>query len=87
MRPADARLPGVYHYQQFHQVVVDRGADGLDDKYVPLPDVFQDAHKGVVVGELEHLRLAVRDAQVLADRVGQLPGERSRKTLPARREC
>ena len=55
--PGRCPLAGVYHYQQFHQVVVDRGADGLDDKHVPLADVLQDTHEGVVVGELERLDL------------------------------
>ena len=43
----------------------------MDDKYVPLADVFLNLHEGVVVGELEHFRLSQRYVQVLADRLGQ----------------
>ena len=70
---------GVDHYEEFHEVVVDRGAGGLDDEDVALADVFEDADEGVVVGEFEDVGGAHGDAQVIANRLGQLrvgvPGE------------
>ena len=66
-------LAGVDHDQQLHQVVVHRGAGWLNDKNVPLADVFVDTDEGVIVGELENIRLSQRDIQVVANRFGQLP--------------
>ena len=69
--PGRRPLAGVDHDEQFHQVVVNRGAGGLDYEYIPLADVLHDADESVVVGELEHLGLTQGNIQVVADRLGQ----------------
>ena len=49
---------GVCHNQQFHEVVVDRGTGGLEDKHIPTPDVLQDFDVDLSITEAAHLDLS-----------------------------
>ena len=60
-------LETVDHDQQFHEVVVDRRAGGLDDVDVAAADVFVDFAGDFAVGEIAHHRPAQRQSQVFAD--------------------
>ena len=73
-------LQGVDHDEQLHEGVVDgvghsvllKGAGGLNHKHVRAADGLIDGGVVLAVGEGAHLRVAQRDAQLLADGLGQL---------------
>ena len=58
--------------KQFHQVVVDRRAGGLDDEHVAAADVLVDLAGDFAVGEAADLRLAEGQAEIIADFFGQV---------------
>ena len=64
-------LEALDHDQQFHEVFVDRRAGGLDDEHVAAADVLVDLAGDFAVGEIAHHRPAQRQAQVLANSLGQ----------------
>ena len=71
-------LEALDHDQQFHQVLVDRRAGGLDDEHVAAADVLVDLAGNLAVGEIAHHRAAQRQPQILADPFGQARGGRVR---------
>ena len=42
---------GVHHHEEFHEVVLHRRGQGLDDEDIPFPQAFLEAHEEVGVGE------------------------------------
>jgi len=42
---------GVDHHEEFHEVVLHRRGQGLDNEDIPFPQAFLKAHEEVVVGE------------------------------------
>ena len=78
--PGGGALQGVDHDEQLHEGVVDsvghsvllKGAGGLNHKHVRAADGLIDGGVVLAVGEGAHLRVAQRDAQLLADGLGQL---------------
>ena len=60
-------LHGVNHDQQFHQVVVDRAAGGLNQKHIGAPVRLVDGGVDLAVGEMPDLRSAQLNADELAD--------------------
>ena len=58
-------LERVYHDEQFHQVVVGRGAGGLDDEDITCAHVLLDFHRDFAVGETAYLDFAQGGAQAL----------------------
>ena len=66
-------LEGVDHHQKLHQVVVDRGAGGLDHKHVGAPDGLVDGDEAFPIGEGAALQVAQRQPELLADGLSQRP--------------
>jgi hypothetical protein len=69
--PGGSPLERVDHDEQLHQVVVYRGAGGLDHKYVGAADRLKNGHEVLAVGKGAGLGVAQGDAQLLADVPGQ----------------
>ncbi len=67
MRPAEARREGVDHDEQLHEVVVDRGAGGLNHEDVGAADGLIDGDEVLPIGERAHLGVAQLGAHLLAD--------------------
>ncbi len=64
-------LERVEHQEELHQVVVGRGADGLDHEHVAATDVLRDLDLDLAVAEPADLGASQRHADVSADRLGQ----------------
>ena len=62
---------GVDHYKHFHQVVVDRGAGGLNDKNIAASDRLLDGNRDLAVGEGGYLAVSQRHAYRIGDGLGQ----------------
>ena len=69
--PGGGPLEGVNHHQQFHQVVVDRGAGGLDHEHVGPTDGFIDGDEALAVGKAAALHVPQGQAELLANGLGQ----------------
>ena len=73
--PIGARpLEALDHDQEFHQVLVDRRASGLEDEHVAAADVLVDLAGNLAVGKIAHHRSAQRQSQVFADSSWPRPG-------------
>ncbi len=59
------------HDQQFHQVIIDRGAGGLDQEDVAAADILQDLARRFSVGEISQRDLTGGQSQVAADPLRQ----------------
>ena len=64
-------LEGIDHDEQLHEVVVDRGAGGLDHEHVGAADGLIDGDKVLPIREGAHLGVAQLRAHLLADGLGQ----------------
>ena len=71
MRAAEARRKRVHHDQQFHQVVVDRRAGGLDDINIATAHVFHDLDADLAVAETRGLNLTERQPEMPGDALGE----------------
>ncbi len=63
---------GVDHYQQLHEMVIDRFAGGLDKKHVRAADSLFQGDRGLAVGEMLNNSLSHGNAQLLADGLRKL---------------
>ena len=71
--PGGGPLQRVDHDEKLHQVVVHRGAGGLDDKHVGAADGLINGDKILAVGKSASLGVAQGDAQLPANVLGQGP--------------
>ena len=69
MRPAER----VDHDEQLHQVVVHRGAGGLDHEHVGAADRLVDGDEVLPIGKSPDLGVAQFHPHLLADGLGQGP--------------
>ena len=60
------------HDEQFHQMIVGWGTGGLNDEDITPANVLLDSDVGLAVRECAERGLAQRDANVIADALGQL---------------
>ena len=63
---------GIDHYQQFHQMVIDGLAGGLNQEYVGATNGFFQGDGSFTIGEMLHRGLSHFDAQLFADGLSKL---------------
>ena len=58
---------GIDHNQQFHEMVVDRLAGGLNQKHIRAADSLDEGDGSLAIGKMLHIRVAQLDPKLLAD--------------------